>query len=272
MMRVRPLRTRLAVGAIGITAAAVALVGSSASATTLTPATAARLAASAAPAAPAAPAYTAPTRTLREGMSGADVKAMQERLISLKYWLGSATGTFNYDTLEAVYAFQAINRLTMDGVVGPKTAYALVHPIGYVPNGSRVGTRIEVNINARLQVLLYYKNNVLQLISHVSSAGNYYYTCSGGGTCFASTPTGWYRAWGFTSGWVTVPLGKMFNPVWLSVGGDREVYAIHGDTSVPDYPASHGCVRIPDDLATIFHTMITVNPSSGTQVDIYNRL
>ena len=261
-MRVRPLWTRLAVGAIGTTAAAVALAGSPASATTLTPATTARLAASAAPAAPAAPAYTAPTRTLKYGMSGADVKAMQERLISLKYWLGSATGTFNYDTQEAVYAFQAINRLTMDGVVGPKTAYALAHPIGYVPNGSRVGTRIEVNINPRLQVLLYYKYNVLQLISHVSSAGITGYF----------TPTGWYRAWGFTSGWVTVPLGKMYNPVWLSVGGDREVYAIHGDTSVPNYPASHGCVRISDDLAKIFHTMITINPTSGTQVDIYNRL
>lgn len=268
-MRVRPLWTRLGVGAIGLTAAAVALAGSPASATTLTPATTARLAAAAAP---AAPAYTAPTRTLREGMSGTDVTAMQQRLISLHYWLGSATGTFNYDTLEAVYAFQAINRLTMDGVVGPKTAYALVHPIGYVPHNPNVATRIEVNINPRLQVLLYYKNNVLQLISHISSAGNYYYTCSGGGTCFASTPTGTYRAWGFTSGWVTVPLGKMYNPVWLSVGGDREVYAIHGDTSVPDYPASHGCVRIPDDLARIFHTMITVSPTSGTQVDIYNRL
>jgi peptidoglycan hydrolase-like protein with peptidoglycan-binding domain len=260
MMSVRPLWTRLAAGAIGVTAvAAVALAGSPASATTLKPATAARLAAAAAS---AAPTYTPPTRTLREGMSGADVKAMQERLISLHYWLGSATGTFNNDTLQAVYAYQAINRLTMDGVVGPLTAHALAHPIGYVPNASSVGTRIEVNINPRLQVLLYYKNNVLQLISHISSAGiaGYY------------TPTGWYRAWGFTSGWVTVPLGKMYNPVWLSVGGDREVYAIHGDTSVPNYPASHGCVRISDDLAYVFHTMITVNPSSGTQVDIYNRL
>jgi len=234
----------------------MALAGSPANATTLKPATSARLTAV------AAPAYTAPTRTLKYGMSGADVKAMQERLISLKYWLGSATGTFNYDTEEAVYAFQAINRLTMDGVVGPLTAHALAHPIGYVPHNSNVATRIEVNIHPRLQVLLYYKNHVLQLISHVSTAGIAGYI----------TPTGTYRAWGFTPGWVTVPLGEMYNPVWLTIGGDEEVYAIHGDTSVPDYPASHGCVRIPDDLAKIFHTMIPVSPSSGIQVDIYNRL
>ena len=51
----------------------------------------------------------------------------------------------------------------------------------------------------------------------------------------------------------------------------RTAYAIHGDTSVPVYPASHGCIRIPDNLASTFHTLITVSYSKGTQVDIYNR-
>lgn len=128
-------------------------------------------------------------------MSGADVLAMQQRLISLHYWLGSATGTFNYDTEEAVYAFQAINALTMDGIVGPKTSHALVYPHTYRPQDPTVATRIEVNIYRTVQVLVYYKNHQLTLISHISSVGGYYYTCSGGGTCFASTPPGWYRAW-----------------------------------------------------------------------------
>jgi lipoprotein-anchoring transpeptidase ErfK/SrfK len=44
-------------------------------------------------------------------------------------------------------------------------------------------------------------------------------------------------------------------------------YAIHGDTYVPLQPASHGCVRIPMDIATFFHTMVS---SSGTQVYVYN--
>jgi len=63
----------------------------------------------------------------------------------------------------------------------------------------------------------------------------------------------------------------MYNPVWLNVHGNTEVYAIHGDTSLPNYPASHGCVRIPDDLAKVFHTVITVNPTTGTRVHIYSR-
>jgi hypothetical protein len=223
-----------------------------------------------APAKAAVAGQAAATRTLVYGDSGADVLAMQHRLSSLHYWL-KITGKFDYDTQEAVYAFQAINGLTMDGVVGPLTQRALAHPHTYTPQDPSVATRIEVNISSKVQILAYYKNYQLVLISHISSAGNYYYTCSGGGTCFAQTPTGWFRTWGFTSGWVKVPLGEMYNPSWLSVNGDTEVYAIHGDTSVPNYPASHGCVRIPDDLATVFHTMITINRTSGTRVHIYNR-
>jgi hypothetical protein len=218
------------------------------------------------PAKPAAAGQAAAAATLVSGNSGSAVLALQHRLWSLHYWL-KITGNFDYDTLEAVYAFQAVNGLSMDGVVGPRTQSALAHPHTYTAQDPSVATRIEVNIYPKIQILAYYKNGQLALISHISSAGGYYYTCSGGGTCFASTPTGWYRANWFDPGWVKVPLGEMYNPVFF-IGGS---YAIHGDTSVPNYPASHGCVRIPDDLATIFHTMITVSYSTGTRIHIYNR-
>ena len=51
------------------------------------------------------------------------------------------------------------------------------------------------------------------------------------------------------AGWVTVPLGEMYNPVFF-IG---TAYAIHGDTDLPLQPVSHGCVRIPMDIAEIFH-------------------
>jgi len=53
----------------------------------------------------------------------------------------------------------------------------------------------------------------------------------------------------------------MYNPVFF-IG---TLYAIHGDTQVPLRPASHGCVRIPIDVAAFFHTLI---PTSGTPVYI----
>ena len=39
--------------------------------------------------------------------------------------------------------------------------------------------------------------------------------------------------------WEPGPLGSMYRPNYFYRG-----YAVHGMTSVPAYPASHGCVRI----------------------------
>ena len=139
-----------------------------------------------------------------------------------------------------------------------------MNPHTYTPHNPSAATRIEVNITSNVQVLVYYKNHVLTLISHISSAGGYRF-CDSNGCSIATTPTGTFRANWFAPGWVKVPLGEMYNPVFF-IGGS---YAIHGDTSVPNYPASHGCVRIPDDLATVFHTMITVSRTNGTLIYIY---
>ena len=58
--------------------------------------------------------------TLRPGMTGADVKKMQQELRSLGYPL-SADGSYGNETVEAVEEFQRINGLSADGVAGSKT-------------------------------------------------------------------------------------------------------------------------------------------------------
>ena len=111
-------------------------------------------------------------------------------------------------------------------------------------------------------MLLLYRDNKLSLVSHVSSGGGYYY-CSDGSCSYAITPTGYFRTTDFMPGWVTVPLGQMYNPVFF-IG---TAYAIHGDDEVPLQPVSHGCVRIPMDIAAFFHTLVK---TPGTPVYIYN--
>lgn len=66
-------------------------------------------------------------RTLRKGMKGADVKALQEALIKLGYDLGKwgADGDFGSATHSAVRAYQYAKGLTVDGIAGPKTWEAL---------------------------------------------------------------------------------------------------------------------------------------------------
>lgn len=205
--------------------------------------------------------YTAPTRVLAQGMSGADVLALQHRLAALHYWVPAFNGTLSYDNVETLYAFQAVNGLTMTGKVDAVTGRALVTPHAYQPRDTRVATRIEVDINVNKQLLVYYKNNAIALISHVST----------GKVNYAITPTGTYTANIFMSGRIVVPLGVMYNPVFFTVNGRTTVYAIHGDTDVPNVPASHGCVRIPIDLSNVFYKMINVVNlnGSGTQIYIY---
>ncbi len=208
----------------------------------------------------AAPAYTPPARNLREGMKGADVKALQQRLAALKYYPGSIDGVFGGNTLEAVWAFQEVNGLPADGIVGTATKRALVYPRAFKTRDPRQNpTRIEVNLT--LRVLALYKSGQIALISHVSSGGGYYY-CSGGGCAWAITPTGNFRTTVFMPGWVAVPLGEMYNPVFFI----STVFAIHGDTYVPVNPVSHGCVRIPMDIAAFFHTLVK---TPGTEVFVY---
>src|ERR1700735_683353 len=96
-------------------------------------------------------------------------------------------------------------------------------------------------------------------ISHISAGGGYYFCSPGGGCAYAVTPTGDFATIDFMPGWVVVPLGEMYNPVFF-IG---QTFAIHGDTDVPLQPASHGCVRIPMDIAAFFHTMV---PTPGTPV------
>jgi peptidoglycan hydrolase-like protein with peptidoglycan-binding domain len=232
-----------AIAAATVAAACTAAAASSASAATSgakANAAAASKTVSARSATPAA--YVPPSGTLSEGSHGAAVKALQQRLAALKYDPGTADGSFGANTEDAVWAFQEINGVKVTGVIDAATKRALVSPKTYHSNDPRQdGNRIEVN--QHLEVLVLYKNDKIQLISHVSTGGGYWYNCGGG---------------------VKVPLGAMYNPVFFI----STVYAIHGDTYVPVFPDSHGCVRLPMFIADFFHTLVK---TKGEEVFIYGK-
>jgi len=204
-----------------------------------------------APAARTVPAAAA--RALQPGMSGAAVKALQRRLAALKYYPGAIDGQFGTNTLEAVWAFEEVQGLPAHDYVTSAMQWALAHPRAprqLVPRGG--ANRIEVSLSR--EVLVLYHNGQVQLISHVSTGGHYHYCSPGGGCGYAVTPTGNFRTVVFMAGWVHVPLGEMYNPVFF-IG---TAFAIHGDTDVPLAPVSHGCVRIPMDIAAFFHNLVHV--------------
>lgn len=61
------------------------------------------------------------TRNLKKGMSGEDVRAAKERLVTLGYLHAATKLTFGTDTYNAVKAFQQANGLQVDGVIGSET-------------------------------------------------------------------------------------------------------------------------------------------------------
>ena len=84
-----------------------------------------------APTTSAPPTTAAPTTTtkpkpaapakLQSGSEGAQVKALQHRLHELGYQVQAADGQFGPETHHSVVAFQKVNHLGRDGVVGPIT-------------------------------------------------------------------------------------------------------------------------------------------------------
>jgi lipoprotein-anchoring transpeptidase ErfK/SrfK len=218
---------------------------------------------------PAVPAWNPVKKTLKPGMSGADVKKVQQRLRTLHYYPGSVDGQFGADTLEAVWAFKEVQGLRTrrnPDDIGAAMERRLANPRAPSPvSDHHQNNRIDVSL--RHEYLVLYRHGQVRLISHVSTGGGYYYPCPGDAsqTCGpAITPTGNFEALSFLPGWVQVPLGEMFNPVFF-IG---TAYAMHGDTDVPRTPASHGCVRMPMDIAEFFHELFTI---PGTPVYIRHR-
>jgi peptidoglycan hydrolase-like protein with peptidoglycan-binding domain len=217
-----------------------------------------------------AAAYVPPKNNFNYGAKGSYVRSVQNRLNQLHYYAGPADGVYGQDTAEAVWAFKEAQGLPMNAstntYVSSKFRHDLINPKApkvLVPKGPK--TRVEINQSDEL--LVFYRNGKVKLILHVSSGGGYYYPCPGdaSATCGpAITPDGNYTALSFDPGWVTVPLGTMYNPVFF-IG---TAYAIHGDIPVPWYPASHGCVRIWMDAASWFHKDLTVGGRHATHIYI----
>ena len=74
------------------------------------------------------------------------------------------------------------------------------------------------------------------------------------------TPVGSFEVYRKVAGFDPSPLGTLYDPLYFTGG-----YAIHGNPSVPPYPASHGCVRVPMWIAP--HLYATV--PYGERVFVY---
>ena len=88
--------------------------------------------------------------TLRRGSTGALVRELQTKLKRWGYYTGAVDGVFGAATEKAVRLFQKKNGLTVDGVVGAKTAAALGMDIGSTSSGNTGTSSGNLSLLARL--------------------------------------------------------------------------------------------------------------------------
>lgn len=211
------------------------------------------------------PVPTAPPRTLKQGLRGPDVLALEERLHLLRFDAGRVDGRFDAQTAQAVVAAQKLHGLKRSGVVGPETAgvvATMTIPGGLIPSAPL--PRVEVDLGR--QVMFVFDDYGLNRVLNISSGSEKAYCTTSPKSkqrvCGeAKTPRGNFRIQRRIAGWRESDLGKLYNPLYFDGG-----FAIHGSLSVPAYPASHGCIRISMTSAEWFPSVV----ANGTPVYLFD--
>jgi hypothetical protein len=162
-----------------------------------------------------------------QGARGLKVLLLQRGLLRLGF-ATPVTGYFDGLTANAVNAFRKTNGMGRDGYAA-KSVYAMVlrHQGAYRLRYPRSGTNGKhVEFDWSRQVLVLAQRGRPYRVYHTSS-----------GAPVTPTVFGSYRFYRQDPG--TNSKGMVHSSYFI--GG----YAIHGYPSVPNYPASHGCLRVP---------------------------
>jgi peptidoglycan hydrolase-like protein with peptidoglycan-binding domain len=197
-----------------------------------------------------APPQHAPTpEGLQRGSTGEQVRQLEQRLADLHFDPGKVDGSFDAVTGHAVTAFQKVWGMERTGRATDDVLTKLSSVGDPEPMlGAGGANRVEVDL--KRQVLFLWKDGALLRILPVSTGSGKRY-CVDGGCAKAITPGGSFKVNRKIHGLRVSRLGKLYNPLYFNGG-----IAIHGAPSVPAYPASHGCVRIPMNASQWFYDTV----------------
>ena len=184
------------------------------------------------------------TPSASPGARGPIVRLIQSRLARLRYVV-SRSGTFDASTARAVIAYRKVRGMSRVAVASRSVVRGLLARRGsFKAKYPKHGKHVEVDLSRQVMVLM--RGRRVDRIYSVSSGK-------------ASTPTvlGKFRVYSKTIG--TNSLGMVDSSYFI--GG----YAVHGYVSVPTFPASHGCVRVPIPNARSIYNWLRI----GDRVDVY---
>lgn len=175
---------------------------------------------------------------------GPETSRVQQRLIDLGFWLQSTNGDYGVTTSQAVMAFQKYSGLDPTSEVDEATAAALSNATTRAYGTANQGSLIEVDKDRQLLFIIQEAYTVWTI--NVST---------GSGIPFKERDKNEWGKWVhgdaitpdgiFTinrqveDGWREGDLGDIYRPKYFNKG-----IGLHGAYKVPNYPASHGCVRM----------------------------
>ncbi len=190
-----------------------------------------------------APVVAPALNATRPGRTGTDVVALQNRLNELGFWTEDQDGKYGPVVSQAVMAAQKYYGLPTTGVADQATMDLLSAQSARAWGTVHEGDLFEIDKGR--QLLFIIRAGRTEWILNTSTGSDVPYTevdQKNGGTTSgdAHTPTGKYKVYReYTDGWESGQLGELYRPKYFNGG-----IAVHGSNSIPNVPASHGCVRV----------------------------
>jgi hypothetical protein len=183
-------------------------------------------------------------RRVTARQNGAPVRMLQRHLARRGYVVGRR-GVFDARTSRAVLAFRKVTGMRRTSAADRGVMGRLARNGGWFRvRHPRHGKHVEADLSR--QVLVLARGSKVERIYHTSTGSSATPTIRGSFRFYRSQP-------GLNS-------LEMFHTQYFIRG-----YAIHGYKSVPVYPASHGCLRVPMADARSIYDWIDL----GDKIDVY---
>ena len=181
----------------------------------------------------------------------------EQRLWDLGYWAGPVDGKIDSASRQALIAFQKVEGRARTGNLTSIEFNALMIASRPRPRFDGYG-HIEIDLTRQVLFVIDETGTVSRILS--VSTGNEGRYMDHGEVHRAHTPRGTFKVLRKINGWRLSSLGLLYYPSYILNG-----IAVHGSPSVPTYPASHGCIRVPMFAAKELSALMPI----GIEVSVY---
>lgn len=198
-------------------------------------------------------------RRAHSSLTRTQVKEAERRLAELGYWTGPVDGVLDSASRSALIAFQKWEDRAITGQLTRNELEAI--RASEAPKARESDyEHVEIDVDRQVLLLVDQEGHVRVLPVSTGSGKAF---LNQGHESVAYTPRGRFVVYDKTYGWEDGALGSVYYANYITGG-----VAIHGYESVPNEPASHGCIRIPMFAARETSRLLKL----GTIVLVYDKV